>query len=417
MPLRWAMGSVGVVLVAALVVGLSPPPQLLAAEDRREVPETEGLLARGVSRDTIKIGMHAPITGAAPTPTTSLERGKDLLFRWLKSRGVDIHGRNVRVILRNDQHNPSTAVAVCKEMVEQNHVFMLMGFQGVDQMQACARYAASRDVPYVSPGSTSIVLKELRNYFATSMTYRAEARLMAEYFARVMGARDERNGVLSYNAPNWSPAATAFVRAMEERGVDVHYQRQVSNAAGSTEARVVVGEMKAAGIDNVLIMSTPVWFLQVLMASGTEEFSPRWTGISATAAYDRIPQGACGNGGGIHGARFFSPYPAFVDSNRYDPDFRVAAERFYPDSEPDDFMFQLWALDRVIAKMLRLAGPSPTFDRFVRRVERSDKIVTGIGPTLRYSRRDHLGASRTHVLKVDCAAKRWQTARSFVSGF
>lgn len=81
-------------------------------------------------------------------PSDSVDKGKDLFFRWLKSKGVEIHARSVEVILRNDQFNPSTAVAVCKEMVEKEHVFMLFGFQGPDQMQACARYAASRNVPY-----------------------------------------------------------------------------------------------------------------------------------------------------------------------------------------------------------------------------------------------------------------------------
>jgi ABC-type branched-subunit amino acid transport system substrate-binding protein len=156
------------VVIAALVTGLVPPDGPPRAQARTPAAEAAPFAAPGVSRDTITIGLHAPLTGASPVPSDSVEKGKDLFFRWLESRGMDIGGRNVEVILRNDQFNPSTAVAVCKEMVEDEHVFMLMGFQGPDQMQACARYAASRDVPYVSPGSTTLALKELRNYFATS---------------------------------------------------------------------------------------------------------------------------------------------------------------------------------------------------------------------------------------------------------
>ena len=329
------------VLAAALIVGVVPPLEPLPPEARILASRTEPMIGPGVSRDTIKIGLHAPLTGASPVPSDSVKKGKGLFFRWLESRGVDIHGRNVEVILRNDQFNPSTAVSVCKEMVEKEHVFMLIGFRGPDQMQACARYAASRDVPYVSPGSTRIVLKDLKNYFATTMPYRAEDRLMAEFFARVMGARNEKNGIVYYDSPNWSAGGDAFVRSMDKRGMGVDYERQVSRTAGASEARLVVEEMKLAGIENVLIITTPVWFLQVLQQSNTQQFHPHWTGISATQANDVIPQTACNNESSIDGARFFSPYPALADSNRYDPDFRDAAERLYPNSEPDDFMWQL----------------------------------------------------------------------------
>ena len=92
----------------------------------------------------IKIGAHAPLTGAAPVPSDSAEKGNDLYYKWLKEQGKDINGRQVEALLRNDNYNPSQAVAVCKELVEKDHVFMLVGAAGTDQIQACARYANSQ---------------------------------------------------------------------------------------------------------------------------------------------------------------------------------------------------------------------------------------------------------------------------------
>ena len=62
----------------------------------------------GVTDKEIVIGMHAPITGAAPVPQDSVDKAKDLYCRFLAERG-GIFGRNVRIVFRDDQFNPSRA--------------------------------------------------------------------------------------------------------------------------------------------------------------------------------------------------------------------------------------------------------------------------------------------------------------------
>ena len=39
---------------------------------------------------------------------------------------------------------------------------------------------------------------------------------------------------------------------------------------------------------------------------------------------------------------FFSPFPAYIDSNKFDPEFRQASAQFYPSKTPDDFMWLSW---------------------------------------------------------------------------
>jgi ABC-type branched-subunit amino acid transport system substrate-binding protein len=204
---------------------------------------------------------------------------------------------------------------------------------------------------------------------------------------------------------------------MERRHATIDYDRAVTKGAGATEARLVVEEMKLAGITNVFIAARPLWFIQVLKEADTQGFHPAWTGISVTPANDTIVGVSCNGGDSLDGAKFLSPYPAVVDSDRFDDRFRKAVERFYPSTEVDDYMWQLWALERVIAKMLGRSGRELTRSRFIRRVERTDRIYTGVGPTLHYKPNDHFGARDTHLLRASCADRRWHTARSFVHNF
>ena len=99
------------------------------------------------------IGIHAPVTGASPIPQTSFDTGKDIYWKFLaQSDPKALGGRKVRVVFRDDEFNPSTAVQVCREMVEKEHAFILVGGGGADQITACAKYANQIGVPYFSAG-------------------------------------------------------------------------------------------------------------------------------------------------------------------------------------------------------------------------------------------------------------------------
>ena len=67
---------------------------------------------------TIRIGIHAPVTGAAPFPQKAFELSNDLYWKYLADKG-GVHGRNVEVVFRDDKYNPTSAVQACREMVEQ----------------------------------------------------------------------------------------------------------------------------------------------------------------------------------------------------------------------------------------------------------------------------------------------------------
>lgn len=372
----------------------------------------------GITDNTIKIGIHAPLTGAAPVPSDSVNIGKDLYFRWMKDNGQTLFGRNVEVVLRNDQYNPSTAVSVCKEMVEKDKVFMLSGAAGTDQIQACARYAASVGVPYVGAGVTELVLNQLPNYFAQSMTYNDQGPLLADYIVSELGARDEKNGMLTFETPNFEDARQGFRDGMRRAGATIHYERTVSKGAGTSEARSVVQEMSTQGIENVYVLTSPVWWLNVLKQADTQQYKPQWVGVGISMTFDTVASVACRGGDSIDGSKFFSPFPAWVDVNRYDPDFRRAMDRFHPNENGgDDFMVLSWSASKTWWDMFKNVGPNVSRELFVYEVERMRGLKNGLGPVLSYSPDDHFGASQVHVSEARCSTNRWHTIKSFASDF
>jgi ABC-type branched-subunit amino acid transport system substrate-binding protein len=369
-----------------------------------------GATTTGVTNDLIKIGAHAPLTGAAPVPSASAARGSTLLWEWMRENKQTVHGRNVEAILMNDNYNPSQAVAVCKEMVEKDNVFLLSGLAGADQIQACARYAASVGVPYLSAGVGEATLSTLYNYFALWMSYNDQGPLLAEMMVSKLGARSEKNGMIMFDTPNFEDGHDGFIAAMKKRGATVEYDRKVSKSASQAEAQTVVQELKALGIENVFAMAAPVWWLQVLKAAEAQQYHPQWVGVGLFMTIDTVARAGCP---GIEKSKFFSPMPAWVDRDKYDPEYDKAMEAIYG-GQGDDLVWLGWSVAKQIRGLLDNAGPNLTRESFIAKTETVRGLKTPAMPELNFSPTDHLGASQMHLSEARCSDSRWHTIQSFV---
>jgi branched-chain amino acid transport system substrate-binding protein len=377
---------------------------------------TPGATSIGVTATVIKIGFHAPLTGAAPVPSDSVSKGKDLYFRY---HGKVVAGRTVEVVLRNDTYNPSTAVAVCKEMVQSDKVFLLSGAAGTDQIAACARYAESVNVPYLSAGVTEAGLTGLRTYFATSMTYPDQGPMLARYMASTLGAKGEKNGMLWFNTASFQDAHSAFLSGMKSVGASVDYDGPYSKGSGDQQASQAVTAMKTAQIENVYVLTSPAWFLRVLVAAKAQQFEPQWVGVGITMTFDTVASAGCRTGT-INGAKFFSPFPAWIDSKKYDPNFDKAVRQFHAEENGgDDFMWLSWAFSVVGSKLMSLPGRNLTRERFIYFAERA-RVNPGMFPALSFSPSDRYGASTAVVNEAQCSGykagdARWHTIADYRS--
>ncbi|HWL65158.1 MAG TPA: ABC transporter substrate-binding protein [Actinomycetota bacterium] len=375
---------------------------------------------QGVTKGTITIGVHGPVTGASPLPSDSLQQGADIYWRWRKHHDRPIKGRHVEVVFKNDNTNPSQAVAVCKEMVEQDNVFLLSGLlnpEGKDQVQSCARYAASVGVPYVSLGQMKTGVAELPRYFAFSASWARQARLLADYMLDRLGAGSENNGMVRFDTPNYTDTHDAFVSAMSKRKNELEYDRSVSRGAGATEAELVIGELKNAEIENVFVLVSPIWFLQLLKAADNQNYHPQWLGVGMTLSVtDSVVRVGCSGDAAVRGTKVLSPLPAFDDHREFDDNYSKAMQEIYNDTG-DMVTWLGWGTSRQLAKLLERAGRDLSRRRFVRSSERARDIRTGILPALNFSPRDHFGGKGVHVLEARCTDERWHTKLRFKRGF
>ena len=369
---------------------------------------TGGGDATGVTATTIKIGIHAPLTGAAPLPQSSFRSGKDLY--WLRGnngRPVVIYGRKVQVVFEDDQYNPSHAKQVCQKMAEQDKVFLLVGGGGTDQIQSCAQYAASRGIPYLSAGVTEVGLRQLGNYFALSMSYTQQAPLLADYIRKVLKVRSaSRVAMVATDTPNFDDAVQAFTRAFP--GVTVF--RHGKNERGSSMAQNLCTATQKK-FDVVFPLTAPTYYLEMAKFA---QCRPQYVGVGITMGLDTVASTGCEADGSTLNARFFSPAPAFQDAPRFEPSFRNAGGQ-------DDIHWLLWGLSKTLHALFLKSGKNLTREGFAASTSRAT-ILSGVFPDLRYSPSDHFGARQVHVLRNVCQRRGNQagyyvTERAFASGF
>src|SRR5947209_7113272 len=263
----------------------------------------------GVTDTEIRIGIHGPATGAG-APAPSFDMGKSVYFNAI---GNGINGRKATVFFEDDGYNPSQAVAACKKLVEQDKVFLLVGGGGTDQIVACAQYAASVGVPYLAEGVTEKGLSTLQNYFAESMTYKAQGVLLAQYIAHVLGKKDV--AMVRGDTANFEDGHTGFLQGAAQMGLNM--KKDITTNKDGNTASTDAGTICAAlggptGASNTVVypLMSPKAFITFASAAASQQCFPIYAGVGITLGLNVVLQALCQGGAAASplksGAHFFS---------------------------------------------------------------------------------------------------------------
>jgi ABC-type branched-subunit amino acid transport system substrate-binding protein len=349
------------------------------------------------------------VTGASPIPQTSFDIGKDIYWQFLAADDPEaLGGRTVRVVFRDDQFNPNQAVQVCREMVESEGAFLLLGGGGADQITACAQYAAEAGVPYLSAGVNEDGLADLSTYFAVSPTY---AQQNAAIVARIQELGFTKVGVVVTDTPSFADAHAGFVAAAEEAGLEVVTDDEISKTASEAETLAQAQKMQSAGAEAVFVLSSPVVFLGLANGARSQGYEPLFIGPGVTSGLNAVTNFGCP---AVGGAEFFSPFPQLDVIDSLDPDFNAAYAQFAGGAPADDVGLGLWSLNKVIAQMLEATGPELGRAAFMDTVESGEPFETDIYGPVSFTPDDNFGGTAAHLLKADCDLKQYVTEQEFV---
>lgn len=388
-------------------------------------PVTGGGDRTGITDTTITIGVHAPTSGAAPIEAAVFEKGADVYWKWLKDEGKSVLGRQMKVVFENDNYNPVQAVAVCKKMAETNKAFLLIGGAGSDQIRACAAdYAAPRNIPYLSAGVQEVGLSDLPNYFAVTMSYKAQMAPLVQLLKKLhakssldkYGGLNTGDGVIKVafirpNTPNFDDADAALESAVKAAGWTYRAFNVPKDADAGTGAGGTASNLKNGGYDIAIPITAPTYTAGVVSQADKNAYKPLWAGVAISNNVNAMIDIPCrvDSSSGMGGAVFLSPWPGLLNitdpDKPLDRDFVAAAKKYAPsvfNRKYGDLLYALWGIMRSVHKMFENAGPAVTRESFASTNRNGFSYRSGQFPTLGYTTSDPFGAKDANVLLGKC---------------
>ena len=381
----------------------------------------------GVTADKITIGVHAPVTGAAPIPATSFRDAKDLYWEWhIGTKKRTILGRSaVEVLFADDKYDPADARPVCRDLAR--NAFIVTGGGGTDQIQACGAQAKVQEYLYFSAGVTEAGLTDNPWYFAASMTYRQQGILLANYLKKNFPG--QRFAMVVTDTPNFEDAVQGFEQGVDQAGTRDQFYGVIKHPKGDTTWYSSVLAELSDKVEIVYILSSPTDYINFAKQAKENEYGPKegggfqYVGVGVTMALNAVLPTGC-DANAVDGGIFFSPFPGLDWAHKNEPEFFEAARDY--GRVPDDLAFALWGLnkqfDAFLARYEATYGTDLTREDYRNLAENTSSLATNLFPEIGYSPSNHFGGKQVHVLQAVCAPndagqREHITLQSFVSAF
>lgn len=226
----------------------------------------------GVTETEVTLGTSTPLSGPAAA-WGSTARGMEAWASYVNEQG-GVHGRRIRLAVKDDGYVPGRAVANVTEM--KDSVFAVVGLLGTAIVAAAKDVAIGARLPLVAPfGNARIFTRESRErmhgIFVINSDYPPEGEFLAAYAIRHLGAK--KLAVFYQNDEYGKGGLDGVRKAVAARGGaqltgEVSYE--LSDRALATHAL----KLKESGADVVILYPTTTHGALILKEMATHGYRP-----------------------------------------------------------------------------------------------------------------------------------------------
>lgn len=319
----------------------------------------------GVTAAAITVGGIASLSGPIPADFSGIFDGASAYFDMVNAAG-GVYGRQIEYPFKlDDASDPTTDVAVAHTLVEQDHVFAIVGV-GTPEFKA-AGYLVQNDVPTFGYAITP-TWSSGANLFGAEGSYVDFLNPGPEpaFLAQRVGAK--RVGVLSYGVTESQQACEGFESVLQRYGVDVVFH-DTSVPVPALDLSTEAIRMRAAHVQMVIScmdLSGNVLLAQALRQQQITGVTQYWLNgydDQALHQYESLMQGIY----------FLIPHAPFeltgARLQRYPGLQLYLAElaKYFPQDSPNEASLAGWLNADLFVTGLRKLGPhvAPTRERLV----------------------------------------------------
>lgn len=313
----------------------------------------------GVTGTSIRLGMSAPLSGAAGAYGRAMKEGIEVCFARVNAAG-GVNGRKLELVALDDGYETAPAVANAKRLIEQEKVFALMGFYGSSPTAAVLPVLDASGVPLIGTVSGSDALRQPANpnMFHLRASYGDETAAIVKHLTTV-GV--QRVAVL-YQADGFGESGLQGV----QRALAAHQLAAVATASvqrNSSDVAAAVDTIARAKPQAVVLVTLyrpSAEFIKRMREAGA---TPSFVALSPVGTDQLITELGPANTRGIQVSQVI-PYP-WGDKLEVVREYKKALETYTKNPTISYYGLEGYLNARLVVAALQRAGANPSRERLV----------------------------------------------------
>ena len=340
-------------------------------------------------------GQSAALSGPARELGQGMRLGLLAAFEEINRKG-GVHGRRLVLESLDDTYEPEAAIANTRQLINQRDVFALVGAVGTPTSMAAQPIATEAGVPYIAPFTGAEFLREAQarpNVVNMRASYYQETEEMVARLTADLGVR--RIGIL-YQNDSYGRAGLAGLR----RAVARHDFPLIAEAdyPRNTEAvKIALLDLRRSRPEAIVIIGAYKPAAAMIRWARRLDFNPYFINLSFVGS-SALAKELGSDGAGVYVTQVV-PFPTDTSLSVV-AQYQQALAAIAPGSVPSFVSLEGYLAGRLVAEGVRLAGPNPTREGFLKALLEAEAIDLG-GFLLRYGPADNQGSDRVYLTRID----------------
>ncbi|MFH1624284.1 MAG: ABC transporter substrate-binding protein [Pseudomonadota bacterium] len=353
---------------------------------------------RGITNDTVTIGIQASMTGVAAEQFADWVDGIRSYYRNINDQGGGIHGRKIKFILEDTRYSMPLSAATFRKLIYKDKVFTLFGPDGTGQVKMLERQIQKLRVPCIGISMAKTVVQPTQRYiFIAATPYEDQINVMFDYLMNVLKLKEPRIAVVYLDVEY----GKFCFRAAEERaklyGLKIVDVETLSLMNLDPTSQVL--NLKKSNADYVIIPLAGEFAVSVIKTAHKFGYNGTFLGNHYTCEDDvlRSLPFPVENYMGVHSFNSWHHESPGMDN------LRNLVLKDNPRSSPhrSRATIQGWISSLLWAEGLRRAGKDLTIEAFVDALESIKKLDTeGICGPVALGPDDHIAADYCRIYKA-----------------
>lgn len=343
----------------------------------------------------ILFGQSAALTGPTSELGTGMKLGLDAAFNEINANG-GIHGYRLGLTSLDDGYEPEAAIVNTRRLIEEEQVFALIGPVGTPTSTAAQPIATEAGVPYIGAFTGAEFLRDaeaLPNVINVRASYFQETEEMAARLSEDLGFDTVS---IFYQDDSYGRAGLAGLR----RAVDIYGMEigaEVSYPRNTEAVKLALLDLRRAGAEAVVIIGAYQPASTMIRWARKLDYSPYFVNISFIGS-EALARTLGEDGEGVYVTQVV-PFPEDAGLPVV-AEYQAALRRVDSGATPSFVSLEGYLAGRLAAEGLRLAGPEPTREGFLRSLKTSGEIDLS-GFSLTYGMNDNQGSDQVYLTVID----------------